>query len=207
MTERDEAILDTLTRRVRVLSVAQVASTWWSGSPGIAAAKSRLRVLEGQGWLLLVGLLARPLPSLETPVVTWSPGDREPDFGAVSYRLRSRWNQPACRILAVVATDQAGSRHAGKGGRVPRASEATHDLCLSAVYLRMLEMNPKRARRWISEAMLYERGEGRDSRLPDAAIVTRAGTTAIEFGGAYAPAKVADFHGFCADRGWEYELW
>ncbi len=205
MTERDEAILDTLTRRVRVLSVGQVAAMWWT--TGTAAAKARLRDLEAQGWLLLVNLLAEPVPDLHAPVATWKPGQPQPDFGPLSYRLRSRWTQPACPVLAAVATKQAGNRYAGKGGRVPRPSEATHDLCLSAVYLKLLREDPRRAGRWISEARLYERGEGRDGRLPDAAIVTRAGTTVIEFGGAYATAKVADFHNFCADRSWGYELW
>jgi hypothetical protein len=109
--------------------------------------------------------------------------------------------------MTVIATQRAGNRFAGSGGRAPRASETTHDLCLAAVYLRLMATDPGRAKRWISEATLYERGEGRNGRLPDAAIVTRGGKTIVEFGGAYSAVKVKEFHGFCAERGWGYELW
>ena len=208
MTERDDEILDTLTRRIRMLSVAQVAATWWPESiRSVEQAKVRLRELERLGDLRLLNVLARPEPALESPVVTWKPGTAEPEFGPVAYRLRSRWTSPARRRLAVIATAQAGIRFAGKGGRAPRASEATHDLCLAAIYLRMRSTDPHRGRQWVSEAMLYERGEGRGDRLPDAAIVSRRGKTVIEFGGAYPPTKVADFHRFCSERGWGYELW
>lgn len=208
MTDRDEVILDTLTRRVRVLSLAQVARVWWGSRKGsVAQAKNRLRELEGQGWVEVFSILARPEPPLDSPVTAWTEGGSEPDFGAVSYRLRSRWTEPARHTVAVIASERAGSRFGGAGGRRPRASEGTHDLCLAAVYLRLLATEPKRAARWISEAKLFESGEGRNGRLPDAAIVTRAGKTVIEFGGAYPPTKIAEFHRFCADRGWGYELW
>lgn len=208
MTKRDEAILDTLTKRIRVLSLAQVAGAWWGGAKrGDVQAKARLRELERQSLVQLIHVLARPIPTLEAPVITWSAGEAEPNFGAVSYRLRVRWNLPVRRVLAVIATEQAGHRFAGSGGRVPRASEATHDLCLAAIYLRLRTAEPRRAKAWVSEATLYERGVGRNSRLPDAAIATRGKITVIEFGGAYPAAKVADFHGFCAERDWGYELW
>lgn len=208
MTERDEAILDTLTRRVRVLSVSQVAATWWSqAKQGRDQATARLRELQELALVTLVPILARPEPPLESPVLVWRPTDPEPDFGAVSYRLRSRWTLPARRIMSVIATQRAAKRFAGKGGRMPRASEATHDLCLAAIYLRLLTNDPRRAKRWISEADLFEAGEGRDDRLPDALIITRAGKTVIECGGAYSRSKVSDFHRFCVERGWGYELW
>lgn len=208
MTKRDDAILETLTKRVRVLSVSQVADTWWGGQKtGVKLAKARLFELERRGMVQLLAGLARPLPKLTEPVMTWTVGDPTPDFGSVSYRLRSRWTLPARRTLVAVATADAGSRFAGKGGRVPRASELTHDLCLAGVYLKILATDPRRAKAWVSEASLYERGEGRNSRLPDAAIVTRARRTVIEFGGAYPPGKVADFHRYCEQHGWGYELW
>lgn len=207
-TSRDEAILDTLTRRVRVLGLCQVAETWWTNSARKSEeARSRLKQLEERGLVQFLNLLARPVPVLSLPLCIWKPGDPKPEFGAVSYRLRSRWTLPVRSVSGVMATAQAGNRFAGKGGRPPRASEATHDLCLAAVYLGMRTANPKRAQRWISEAMLFERGLGRGDRLPDAAIVTRNGTTAIEFGGAYPTAKVAEFHEFCAEQEWGYELW
>ncbi|MBK8913001.1 MAG: hypothetical protein IPM64_00110 [Phycisphaerales bacterium] len=208
MTERDQEILEILTRRVRVLSLSQVAATWWPQTPnGQDLAKARLKELERLGLIRQLYLLARPEPPLNSPIVTWKPGAIEPSFGAVAYQLRSRWTRPARRVLSAIATERAGIRFAGTGGRTPRASEATHDLCLATVYLRLRTTDSRRARRWVSEAALYEQGEGRDDRLPDAVIVTRSGKTAIEFGGAYPPAKVAAFHAFCAQRGWGYELW
>lgn len=207
-TARDEEILDTLTRRVRVLGLSQVAETWWNDSARkFDEAKGRLKQLERRGLVQFLNLLARPVPVLSSPLCVWKPGDPEPEFGAVSYRLRSRWIHPVRSVPGVMATAEAGIRFAGKGGRPPRASEATHDLCLAAVYLGMRIAEPTRAKRWISEAMLFERGLGRDDRLPDAAIVTRSGTTAIEFGGAYAAPKVSEFHRFCAEHDWGYELW
>jgi hypothetical protein len=68
-------------------------------------------------------------------------------------------------------------------------------------------MDPSRAKRWISEAKLYEQGEGIGDRLPDALIVTRREKTVIEFGGSYGAAKLREFHAFCVGKQWSYQVW
>jgi hypothetical protein len=144
----------------------------------------------------------------ERPLATWEPGDEEPDFGRISYLLKTRFKAPARAKTVVIATAEAAKRLGGHGGRRPRRSEATHDLGLAAVYLHFLATAPRRAANWISEAGLTRRGEGRHSKLADALVTGSNGPgTVIEFGGEYSKAKLAEFHADCEERQRRYELW
>jgi len=204
--ERDRTVLDALTHRVRVLTLEQTASLGWEGSA--SRARERLRALEAAGWLRALDLLAHPLIELGNPALVWEPGDPVPDFDKLSYRLTSRWKRSPRVHRAFIATRQAAVRLAGHGGRVPRPSEATHDIHLAEVYLALLRKDPKRARRWVSEEDLYSQGFGRDAKLPDAMLLDRGeGPTVVEFGGAYRPAKLRDFHRFFQRKALRYELW
>lgn len=138
-SDRDRRILDTLTARVRLLSLSQIARVFWSGvrDPRVAARK-RLAVLERTGFLERLNVLARPELPLPAPVAKWAPGEAPPNFGAVAYQVQARWEQAPTPTTVVVATARAGHWCGGQGGRRPRTSEITHDLHLAAVYLRLL---------------------------------------------------------------------
>lgn len=205
LTQRDRALLDTLTRRVRLLSVEQVAAAFWGSSNRRSGAERRLRQLAEAGLLVRTTILARPLIELEAPVVLWTANDPRPDFGPVSHRLRARWQHPPRATNVVYATTAAGAWMGGQGGRAPRRSEATHDLHLAAVYLRLLREHPHRAAGWVSEGRLLAGGS--DGKLPDAVIELRDERTAVEFGGAYSVRKLEAFHEHCESCGLNYEIW
>jgi hypothetical protein len=208
LTDRDRQLLETLALKVRVLSEVQVATVFWGDTrAALMTARRRLGRLAEAGYVARHVVLAHPQLRLEAPLITWAPTAPPPDFGASAYRLRTRWTEPVRATAIVIATARTGVWLGGYGGRPPRRSEATHDLHLAAVYLRMLREQPKRARRWISEARLLADGAGRDEKLPDAIVRSRGGSTAIEFGGSYPPNKLAAFHAYCAERHLAYELW
>lgn len=208
LTGRDEAILDALTRRVRVFSVFQVARHWWPGQRhGTESALARLTVLESAGLLKEVTEWAHPELNLVIPILSWKPADGVPNLGQVSYRLKSRWTEAPTPVRGFIATRSAGAIFAGSGGRQPRPSEMTHDLHLAAIFLRILSESPRIAQSWVSEAAQHAAGAGRNERLPDALIKTRLGTRVLEFGGAYSKRKLAEFHAYCSERSLPYEIW
>lgn len=203
---RDEAILETLTQRVRVLSVPQVARTWWPQSRAPErGAVARLRQLEAFGHVELFSLRAHPEIHLRRPLTAWQVGLPPPDFRRLASALQKRFLRPDVETLCIIATTEAGLAHAGSGGRPPRDSEVTHDIHLAAVYLQMHNELPARARTWIAEAGLPK---GRFVNVPDAVVRDGIYSTAIELGGAsYDHRRLAEFHQHCAEGGLGYELW
>jgi hypothetical protein len=208
MAPIDEEILGVLTQRVRVLSIDHVSElAGGAEQKGRLAAARRIARLERSGWVITCIGLAHPELPLLAPIATWRPQEAIPDLGAASYQLRKRWTSPPKPTRCVAASAKAGAFFGGSGGRLPRTSELSHDLCLARVFLRLRQVDFRRSNRWLSEAELYKQGEGRGDKLPDALIVTRAEKTAIEFGGSYSAAKLKAFHEFCWARGWAYEVW
>ena len=194
-----------------MLSIAQVARTWW---PDVETAHSlatrRLWQLHGAGKLHLFSILAHPEIPLRHPLATWKPRETEPNFGRLAHQLRTRWTENVTTQRAVVATAESGREFGGWGGRLPRATEQTHDLHLAAVYLAKRREDPQAASHWESEELvrlkLKLKGKLSGDRLPDA-IVSRPKRVAIEFAGRYAPAKLRAFHHYCSGKGLRYELW
>lgn len=71
LTERDEALLEVLARHVRVLSLPQVARTWWPEAAP-ETARARLRTLAAAGVLHLTEHLARAEVPLARPLGVWA---------------------------------------------------------------------------------------------------------------------------------------
>lgn len=210
LTERDEDILATLTRRVRVLSVDQAARTWWAGSRHAKTnARRRLGQLAEAGWLDCFREFVQPEVSLSEPLVRWRPGEPQPDFGPIAYALSLRWRERGSLQWFAAATEAAARRFGGYGGRRPRRSELTHDLHLSAVYLQLRQRAPDRAAKWISEAELADRlPRGSGEKLPDAVIEEGDARTVVELGGSsYDAGKLEAFHAYCEAAIMAYEIW
>lgn len=208
LTDRDMEILELLTKRVRVLSLEQVAREWWARQARASEnASRRLSTLEQGGLIHRFSGFAHPELPLEKPVATWSPGSPSPDFGNLSYRLRTRWTDPLRMTQAFIGTKLAAGQFGGNGGRVPRPSELSHDLHLAGVFFKLRRSDPAKSRTWLSEASQYAKGGGRDERLPDAVVGKGRHRTAIEFGGAYSKAKLIEFHEHCAASDLPYEIW
>jgi hypothetical protein len=147
---------------------------------------------------------------VETPLVTWQPGQPAPHFGQVSYRLQSRWDRRAVRsVAALIATERAAGLYGGKArGELKHPLQATHDLGTAAVWLSLKRQAPAWAEAWRSEDLLaHTRGDG--EKLPDAFIVDEAEQVVwvVEFGGSYSPERVEEFHDDCAARELPYQIW
>lgn len=201
-------VVAALTQHVRVLTVDQIARTWWPHTqrPRSNALKG-LADLEGRGLVETFSMMAQPEIDLPGPVFVWRPGDPEPDFRAIASRLRARWKRPRRPTDAVIATRRAARDYGGYlGGRRPRASEATHDLHLAQVYLRMRRESPELLEFWVSEAQQYAEGGGRNEPLPDV-IIRPAGAAQflVEFAGQYSRRKLEEFHG--RTNHIPYQLW
>lgn len=208
LTERDRSVLDVLTTCVRLLSLPQIARTFWRQvRVPVVAARRRLTVLEEAGLLDCLTVLARPELTLTAPVIRWMPGIAPPNFGSAAHQLQARWDQPPMPTIVVVATARAGHWRGGQGGRRPRTSEATHDLHLAAVYLKFLAEQPDLAKFWVSESSLVQSARVAGMRLPDAMIQGPEERKVIEFGGAYSKSKLAEFHAFCCQEKLAYEVW
>ena len=211
LNDRDERVIWTLTRKLRVMTLEQAARTWWADRPyPVKAARDRLAKLRDDGLLHLTSLMAHPELELTEPVFRWHPDDPAPEFGPIAYRLQSRWTRPMKATPVVGATRQANREFGGYiGDRIPRPSEVSHDIHLAQVYLKLVGRDPKLAQRWTCEQQLYAQGRGRNQRLPDAIIrPRRAGAGdgwVLEFGGAYSKKKLEEFHAeLCGEV---YEIW
>ncbi len=203
-------LLATLAWRVKLLSMAQAARTWWADEPNpMASCRATLRRLAARGLIDVFDAMARPELDLAVPLACWQPGLASPAFGPLAHQASTRWSAPPASTRLVVVTEAGAAFSGGMGGHRPRASEATHDVHLAAVYLRMRRELSTRAASWESESVLATRANlaapGR--KRPDAMVRDGRGRTAIEIVGEYPPGKLEAFHAECVKRGWGYELW
>jgi hypothetical protein len=214
LTNRDREILEALTRHVRVLSLPQIARTWWRDSQNPArAADSRLRILAAEGLLSIERTLAHPELTLDSPLARWDLSEAEPNFGAISYQLQRRWSSHPVLMACFSASKVAADRLGGHGARPPRAVERTHDIHMAQVYLLYRLRQPEVLADWVFEEQVKaERrlAPGRPNygdKLPDVLLRTKSQTRAIEFGGAYSKEKLIAFHGYCKEQLLPYEIW
>ena len=210
LTDRDLDILSVLTRRVRVLSVAQIARTWWPDSTDpTTSARRRMKALETSGLLRVFQAVSHPEIPMLSPTVSWEPGQPIPNLAAASYRLKIRWTRPPLLMNFTIPTIQAARLLGLHGGRRPREVELTHDLHLAAVYLFYRATWPETAAHWVHEEELkapHSRPQ-KGVKLPDAMILGTNSPRIVEFGGAYGKHKLYDFHQFCESNSLPYEVW
>ena len=207
LTPRDRAIVQALVQKVRLFSQRQIVDHWWNGEQ--ANSRRRLKRLADRNLLQRTIVQARPAPAFESPLITWRPGDAAPDFGKVAYRCQARWrSRPARQSVVWLATKVASQAFGGTArGKLKHSMQATHDLGVAAVWLRLHQVAPQWAAAWRSEDLLAHTRVGQ--KLPDAFIVDDAEQViwVIEFGGAYDAARVKAFHQDCVSRNLPYQLW
>lgn len=207
LTNRDREILQALVQKVRLFSHRQIAAHWWDGE--LANARRRLQRLAQRELLTRLTVQARSVPALESPLVSWQPGDAAPDFGQVAYRCQQRWRfRPTHPCTAWIVTETAAQLFGGvRRGELKHPMQATHDLGVAAIWLRFREVAPQWAAAWRSEDLLAHTRQG--EKLPDAFLVDQAEQVmwVVEFGGRYDAQRVQAFHQDCTARGLPYQLW
>jgi hypothetical protein len=207
ITCRDGDLLQALVQKVRLLSQRQIADDFWDGA--LPNAKRRLKRLAAGELLTRMTVHARSVPNLESPLASWRPGDSEPDFHQLAYRCQSRWRKRPVRPCTVwIATEKAAQLYGGpRRGELKNPLQATHDLGVAAIWLRLRQVAPEWAAAWRGEDLLAHTRAG--EKLPDAFIVDSQHDVAwvIEFGGGYDSDRVKAFHGDCHQRHLPYQLW
>jgi hypothetical protein len=207
LTRRDAEVVQALVQKVRLFSQRQLAAAWWHGDMGNA--RRRLGQLRWAELVERIDVQARTLGCMSQPLVVWQPGQMAPNFGQVAYQCQSRWQRRALRSCAAwIATVRSAQLFGGASrGELKHPTQASHDLGVAAVWLRLRATAPTLAESWRGEDLLAHSRHG--AKLPDAFIVDNDErvTTAIEFGGAYDAIRVREFHEDCDHRGLPYQLW
>ena len=92
-------------------------------------------------------------------------------------------------------------------GQLKHPTQATHDLGVASLWLRLHEQTPAWADAWRGEDLLAHTRLG--EKLPDAFLFDAAGEIiwVIEFGGANDAQRVREFHEDCAQRQLPYQIW
>lgn len=91
-TTRDIAILEALTFKVRLMSLAQIAKTWWGHCrrPNVATRRALNRFIKAD-LLIRQRINAHPILCMRKPIVYWRMGDSPPNCHTVAWSLQKRW--------------------------------------------------------------------------------------------------------------------
>jgi hypothetical protein len=209
LIERDEQIISVLTRKVRLLSLDQLARGWWdSTSTGRSNTRRRIAELRQAGWLVAIKLPVKKLATLDSPLIRWSPGCPGPDLGNAAWILKTRWQLQMRTTTLFLASRFAAQQFGGKGNGKPKKNlQVSHDLGVSEIFVNFLTSDPESAHDWLGEDLFRESRRG--SILPDALLIddNRTPYLAIEFGGAYDKLRLESWHHDCASRQLPYEIW
>ena len=206
LRHRDMILLEALALRIRLISQKQAAEAFWECH--IPNARRRLKQLAVAEFLQRASAPAQPLPEMVQPVVRWQPGQEPPNANRVSYRLKQRWKfRVLIPTIVYCATERTVLQFGGKARSQNKVTQVTHDLGLTATWIRYYQESSRETSFWVGEDVLAP--TRRRQKLPDAALLDRSGNPAllIEFGGSYAADRVAAFHEDAASRQLPYHLW
>ena len=200
-------LMETLTCRVRVLSLAHIYQGWADqfGSSGrVVDAIQRLvdaGLIVGDVW----DLPASPIGN--EPLAVWTPQNAAPNFVQIADVVRSRWNGSPTPTPIVAATHRAARLFGSSAGGLPPTNYRNHDLLLAGVYARYRNVEPELAASWLGEdaVAIAERGV----KNPDAFLFDGEGnvTRVIESAGRYSLDQIESFHRHCQSAELPYELW
>jgi 2-succinyl-5-enolpyruvyl-6-hydroxy-3-cyclohexene-1-carboxylate synthase len=208
-TSESFSLIDVLARRVRVLTVGQIARTWFSAAadPHQAALKA-LRRLECAEMVWINTQMVHPELPLAEPLLDWHPdANVEPCFDRLAWLTEKRWQARPERTHVVRATAKARALRGALacGRKALRASDLTHDVHVAAVFLLFAKENPQLAASWSGEDEILAWKRALTSRIPDAVIEQDGEEIAVDFAGRYDARKLRAMH---ADyRCQRYQLW
>jgi hypothetical protein len=220
LTERQEIVLSTLCHRVRRAMSRQFAAALWPPGPsGELNAQRAIQRLIDAGYLDEYPVIVEEL-QLFQPLVMWAPRETTPDLAAVARHIQERWTGRGKVERVLVATNAAVGLYGGFAGGRKLPDQASHDIHVAQIYLRLLTTQPSVARQWKSEERLaYERrryrrpGDLSDlphiEKVPDAVLCDDAGNirSVIEFSGEYKLERLQRLHRYCVENAYPYECW
>ena len=165
--KRDLILLEALALRVRLLGQRQAADAFWNGH--MANARRRLQQLVREGMLNRSVVNAQPMPDLDQPLIRWRPGLSAPNPDEVSYRLKMRWRYRVLRPTVVYfPTAKIIEQFGGTSRPQIKIHQITHDLGVTAVWLKYAQQDIERTQAWLGEDVLAP--SRIHQKLPDAAL-------------------------------------
>jgi hypothetical protein len=210
ISKTGEKLVLTLARKVRVLSMEQIAKGWFDSD--LKAAVKEVAALSSLGLLTSFEELIAPRLPATVPFFTWNGlGGKTPDFEKLAYASKKRWGSgEAVKETVVHATKAGVAAVVGFVNGEPSPPMALrHDLQVSEVFLSFYTANDRRWRRWQGEDQLKQDGySSNKSTVPDAVIrdrKTRSKDIVIEIGGEYTADKFRELHGDFESL--TYEIW
>ena len=205
-TARDLDLVETLTRRVRLLTFEHVRVGWWSETTSPRTAQERLSLLVKAGLLQRTVANVRCL-AVSRPLHVWRPGGKRPNANRVSEQAHRRWPVMATPTELLSATKLAANLFGSTAGRFPKLEHRDHDVLLGSVFVWYRCQHPHEARLWIGEDTRPKAGFR--VKDPDAFLMDTNGRTVrvIESAGSYSPRQVESFHQHCVEHELSYELW
>ena len=206
LTERDLDFLETLTCRVSMFTLRQIAGVWWPNERNPNRVRRRLSRLAKAGWINRHVVNARaPLWPL-CPLFGWRPGGEAPDANHIASAIRSRLLQAPRPTEIFVASPLAANLH---GSIAPRLSphRRDHQLRLAAVYVHYRTKLPDLDGLWSNQDSRPSTAD--ETSEFNALLTDKDGRPlrAIQVAGRWAAVRILDFHDHCASAGLPYELW
>lgn len=207
LTDRDLDLLETLTLRVRMLTLKQAGQLGWSDNRNLKPVRRRLLQMSKGGLIELHVINAHPELPVKRPLAAWRPGDEEPDAGLLSRSARTRWSVAARPTEVCVAGPLAACLFGSSARGLPAVEHRDHDLRLAAVYVHYRKCQPESASLWVGEHALPKAGYR--IKDPDAFLRDSHGGVlrVIESAGHYSRGQFASFHQHCFEHDLPYELW
>lgn len=200
-------LMETLTCRVRLLSLANIHQGWiqqFGSSKAIIDAVKQLvdaGLVVGDVWALPAS------PIGEQPLAAWTMQHSTPDLVQLAEIIQTRWDEPSTPTPVVAATHKAARLFGSSAGGLPPTNHRNHDLLLAGVYVRYRTTEPELAGTWLGEdaVAIAERGV----KNPDAFLFDDDGnvTRVIESAGRYSLEQLESFHRHCQSAELPYELW
>ncbi len=145
LMKRDRDLIGALSTKVRVLTFEQAMRGWWARTedPKGTVAR-RLRTLHAEGHLVVFDAQG-PDPSLPSdPLLTWSPGEPEPDIDVALNAARQRAEAPPKKQRLVTSTRSVAEALGATG-------VLAHELQFAEVFMRCFEPS--------TEWQMHPRGE------------------------------------------------
>lgn len=199
---RDELILQPLIYCYRMITALMLSRRFGISVP---TARRRLNRLTEGRFLSRLTAWASEIPVIVAPLCVWNPGDVLPDFGALAYAAKRRWDERPIRRQTVYTASEKLLRMYAMPSRSPlKLHHATHDLAVTEVYYFCQANWPQY--QFIGEevyAPMRGHGEGvEDAQLVDGEQIIAA----IEHAGSYRKDRIIHFHNHVSERDLPYVL-
>jgi len=121
-------LIETLTCRVRVLSLSHIQRGWREQFGSLRVVLETVErlvkadLLQGDVW----SLPATPVNG--KPLCCWSPGEAEPEFIRLERTVYNRWGGPTTAVPVVASTHKAARLFGSTTGGLPPENHRNHDL-------------------------------------------------------------------------------